>query len=62
MTITKRLIEHVTITATPDEMHAVFAYLERYGYHSASVLATGGVMQIAAERDVEREGEANAAV
>jgi hypothetical protein len=57
MTITKRLTEHVMITATPAEMNAVFAYLERYGYHSASVLATGGVMQIAAERDVEREGE-----
>jgi hypothetical protein len=57
MTITKRLTEHVTITATPDEMNAVFAFLERYGYRGVSVLATGGAMQITAERDVERETE-----
>lgn len=63
MNITRRRIEYVTIVATPDEMQAVFAFLEREKYHDLGVIAKHDgdkpVMVFEAERDVTEYDNAN---
>ncbi len=55
MTITKVTTERHVITASPSEMGAVDAYVQRYGLRVVSTTMHAGVNTIVAEREIGRD-------